>query len=113
MQECDSLIIGGNHDLACVGKYDPNKLNEIALAALFWTRDQLSFTELDQLRRLLLTETLEPFTLAHGTLKHPERFDYLIDMAQAIETIKVCRTLICMVAHTHIPFFLEYDQEMH
>ena len=78
--------------------------------ALAWTRDQLSFTELDSLRRLPLTTTLEIFTLVHGTLKHPERFEYLVDVAQAMDTLKTCRTLMCLVGHTHMPCFLEYDR---
>ena len=110
MQDCQALTVGGNHDLACIGKFDPNKLDDAARAAVLWTRDQLSFTDLDILRRLPLVENDELFTLAHGTLRHPERFEYLFDMAQAIETMSVCQTLFCLVGHTHVPYFVEYDR---
>ena len=110
LQSCESVMVGGNHDLACVGRFDPAWLNSAARAAVLWTRDLLSFTELDVLRRLPLTETVEPFTLVHGTLRHPERFEYLIDVAQAIDTMAACRTLMCLAGHTHLPGFVEYDR---
>jgi len=106
----DPVVVGGNHDLACVGKLDLGWFNELARTALLWTRDQLSFTDLDYLRRLPLTETVDVFTLVHASLRHPERFDYLVDVAQAIDTFTACRTLMCLVGHTHLPCVIEYDR---
>jgi diadenosine tetraphosphatase ApaH/serine/threonine PP2A family protein phosphatase len=110
LQQAGALIIGGNHDLASIGKLEVNWFNDAARAALLWTRDQLSFADLDAIRRLPLTATEEPFTLVHGTLRHPQRFDYLIDAAQAIETLSICRTLFCLVGHTHWPCVIEYQR---
>ncbi len=107
---CDAVSVGGNHDLACVGKLSLEWFNDLARAAVVWTRDQLSFTDLDTLRRLPLTATEGPCTLVHGTLRHPQRFDYLIDPAQAIETLSLCRTPMCLVGHTHVPCVIEYDR---
>lgn len=109
LQSCDAVMVGGNHDLACTGKLDPGWFNDAARAALTWTREQLSFTELDALRRLPLTTIVEPFTLVHATLPHPERFEYLVDVAQAVDVFTACRTLMCLAGHTHVPCFLEYD----
>jgi diadenosine tetraphosphatase ApaH/serine/threonine PP2A family protein phosphatase len=113
LQSCEALMIGGNHDLACLGKFDLSWFTTAARASLVWTRDQLSFTDLDVLRRLPLTATVEPFTLVHGTLKSPERFEYLVDVAQALDTLKACRTLMCLVGHTHQPCVVEYDRLQH
>ena len=110
LQAFEVVMVGGNHDLACVGKLELGWFNEAARAAIVWTRDQLSFTDLDALRRLPLTTTVGPFTLVHGTLRHPERFEYLADVAQAVDTLTVCRTLMCLMGHTHLPYFLEYDR---
>jgi len=101
--------VGGNHDWACVGKFDINWFNDAARSAILWTRDRLSFTDLDFLRRLPLVITEGPLTLVHGTLRHPERFDYLVDLAQAVDTAKACQTPVCVVGHTHVPFLFEYD----
>lgn len=110
LQSCDPVVVGGNHDLACVGKLDLGWFNDAARAAILWTRDQLSFTDLDALRRLPLTETVDVFTLVHASLRHPERFDYLVDVAQAIDTFTACRTLMCLAGHTHLPCVIEYDR---
>jgi diadenosine tetraphosphatase ApaH/serine/threonine PP2A family protein phosphatase len=110
LQARDAVTVGGNHDLACIGKLDVNWFNDSARAAVVWTRTQLSIADLDTLRRLPLTATVEPFTLVHGTLRHPQRFDYLVDAAQAVDTLTTCRTLICLVGHTHLPCFIEFDR---
>ena len=110
LQSFDAVMVGGNHDLACIGKVDLERLNAAACAAVVWTRDQLSFTELDALRRLPLTETVECFTLVHGTLRHPARFDYLWDAADVVDSLAVCRTRFCLIGHTHQPLLAEYDR---
>ena len=110
LQARDAVVVGGNHDLACVGKMDVNGFNDAARAAVLWTRGQLSIGDLDLLRRFPLTATVEPFTLAHGSLRHPQRFEYVLDAAQAADTLNTCRTLICLLGHTHLPCFIEYDR---
>ena len=110
LQGCEPLVVGGNHDLACVGKLEIGWFNEAAKAALLWTRDQLSFADLDMLRRWPLTAADGSLTLVHSTLRHPERFEYLVDVAQAVDTMGSCPTLICLVGHTHVPCVIEYDR---
>ena len=112
LQACEAVIVAGNHDRACIGKLELGWFNDAARAALLWTRDQLSFTDLDWLRRLPLTAAVEAFTLVHGTLTHPDRFEYLMDVAQAVDTMTTCRTLMCLVGHTHLPCVIEYDQTL-
>jgi diadenosine tetraphosphatase ApaH/serine/threonine PP2A family protein phosphatase len=107
----DAVIVSGNHDHACIGKMDLGWFNTAARAALEWTRDQLGFDDLNALRRLPLSETVESCTLVHGSLRHPERFEYLVDLAQAVDTLTACRTPLCLAGHTHVPCFIEYDRE--
>lgn len=109
LQAAQAISVCGNHERGCIGTLDVRWFNEAARTALLWTRDRLSFAELDQLRRLPLVATEEPLTLVHGTLTHPERFEYLVDMAQAVDMVKVCRTSYCCVGHTHVPCVFEYD----
>jgi diadenosine tetraphosphatase ApaH/serine/threonine PP2A family protein phosphatase len=110
LQQVEALIVGGNHDHACVGKLPLGWFNDAARTALEWTRDQLSFTDLDALRRWPLKATEEPLTLVHGTLRHPERFEYMVDVAQAVDTMHICPTLLCLVGHTHLACVIEYDR---
>ena len=113
LRGCDALSVCGNHEWACVGKLDVQWFNETAKRAVLWTRDRLSVADLDSLRRLPLVVTEGPCTLVHGTLSHPERFEYLVEIAQAVDTIRQCRTTYCLIGHTHIPLVYEYDLEQH
>ncbi len=110
LEERQATVVAGNHDHACIGKLDLGWFNDAARAAVRWTRDRLSFAELDTLRRWPLTTTVDAFTLAHATLHHPQRFDYLVDIAQALDTLAICRTPLGLVGHTHLPCILEYDR---
>ena len=110
LESCQATVVSGNHDAACIGKLDVGWFNEAAKAAILWTRDQLNFTELDTLRRWPMTETADGFTLVHGSLRHPSRFEYLVDVAQAMDTMTACRTLMCLVGHTHVPCVIEIDR---
>ena len=109
----EAVIVAGNHDQACAGKLDADWFHPAAKTAVLWTRDQLSFSELDLLRRLPLTDTVDAFTLVHSGLRRPERFSYLVDVAQVVDTLAVCRTLFCLAGHTHLPWIVEYDRVGH
>ena len=109
LRACQAISVCGNHEWACLGKLDARWFNEAALAAILWTRDRLSFSDLDTLRRWPLVTTEEAVTLVHGSLSHPDRFEYLVDLAQAVDTAKACRTAYCVVGHTHVPIVFEYD----
>jgi diadenosine tetraphosphatase ApaH/serine/threonine PP2A family protein phosphatase len=104
-----AVIVAGNHDLACLGAFDLQWFNDVARAAVIWTRGRLGPAELETIRRLPLTAIEGPFTLVHGTLTHPERFEYLLELAQAIDTLAACQTLVCLVGHTHLPYVVEFD----
>jgi diadenosine tetraphosphatase ApaH/serine/threonine PP2A family protein phosphatase len=109
LQACQAVSVCGNHEWACLGKLDARWFNEAARAAILWTRDRLSFSDLDILRRWPLVTTEEAVTLVHGSLSHPDRFEYLVDLAQAVDTAKACRTAYCVVGHTHVPIVFEYN----
>lgn len=113
LTKLDSLVVAGNHDQACVGRLDLSWFNDQARTALVWTRDQLGIMDLDVLRRWPLTADEDLFTLVHSSLRQPERFIYLFDAGQMMDTLIRCRTLFCLVGHTHLPCFIEYDRKHH
>ena len=111
LQALDSIAVAGNHDWACIGKFNVHQFNRAAKDAVLWTRDRLGFSELDWIRRMPLTATEGPCTLVHGTHTHPERFDYLMDLAQAVDIVTMSRTPYALLGHTHMPLLFEYDME--
>lgn len=110
LDACEAVIVAGNHEQGCLGKLALGWFNASARAALEWTRERLSVADLDRLRRLSLTATEGPCTLVHASLHHPERFAYLVDLAEAVENFKICRTLFALIGHTHAALLVEFDR---
>lgn len=108
IKELNAVIVCGNHDWACAGKLELSWFNHYAKEALLWTRSALGFDDLNFLRSLRLVEQIDLFTIAHGTLNRPERFEYMLDIAEAFQSQKICKTQVCVVGHTHIPFIVEF-----
>ena len=104
-----AVIVAGNHDWACVGKVEAAYFNRYACTAVEWTRERLSFTDLVFLRSLRAKHEDSVVTLVHGTLRAPEKFDYLLDVAQMLETALIAKTPLCFVGHTHRPLIAEID----
>jgi len=109
MRELPATMIAGNHDWACIGKVEMSWFTRYARTALEWTRERLSFGDLAFLRTLRAKHEDKLFTLVHGTLRAPEKFDYLIEIAQALETALMAKTPLCFVGHTHLPVVIEVD----
>ena len=109
LQSVNAICVAGNHEWGCIGKLDLSWFHETARRALEWTRDQLSFSDLDLLRRMPLTTEAGPCTLVHATLRRPERFEYLTDLARTVEMAAHQRTTFSVYGHTHLPALIEYD----
>jgi diadenosine tetraphosphatase ApaH/serine/threonine PP2A family protein phosphatase len=62
----------------------------------------LSDADKSYLKKLEPVYQEREFTLVHGTLEHPEEFDYIIDEMQAARTIHLQITQACFVGHSHV-----------
>lgn len=98
-----SVSIAGNHDWAAAGKFDIENFNQDAKDAIIWTHRTLSIEEKRFIFNLPLIYKEDDFTLAHGTIIVPEDFDYIRDISDAEENIKIQDTSFCFIAHSHIP----------
>ena len=103
VREHGVTVVKGNHDAACVGEIDPAYFNPYARAAVEWTRAVLERGDLEWLAALPLTVELEHCQVAHGTLAHPERFDYIQTVEDALPSLDELTRLVCFVGHTHVP----------
>ncbi len=108
--ELHCTAVAGNHDYAVVGKFPMNYFHADARAAVLWTIQQLSDDHMAFLRNLPLTEELDGITLVHGSLNHPEFFDYILSAADAQASFDLLKTPICFYGHTHIPLALFLDK---
>jgi len=97
------IAVAGNHDWAVVGKIPLTIFNALAVEAILWTREQLTAEDNAYLKDLPLVIKTEELMVVHGSLNAPERFDYILTLDQALETLKLQETKVCFIGHTHVP----------
>ncbi|MYB48394.1 MAG: metallophosphoesterase family protein [Dehalococcoidia bacterium] len=110
LREYDHVAVGGNHDLAAVGKIGLQKFNMHAAAAARWTTTQLTSDHVDFLGQMPLRLEVHDFTLVHGSPRDPV-WEYVITAAAAAASFSRFDTKRCLVGHSHIPFLCMPDGE--
>ena len=100
-------IIGGNHDLAAIGRLELDWFNQYARAAILWTRTNLTPENRAFLETLTASLATKEFTLAHGTPRNPPE-EYLLSPAQFRENVPFVRAWPLFVGHSHMPLFFRY-----
>lgn len=97
------VLIGGNHDLACLGKVDLSDFNPDARTANIWNGEQLdpnNRTLLDALPPLRSID--ERFLVAHGSPREPI-WEYLLSRPQAEDNFALFAQQVCFIGHSHVP----------
>jgi diadenosine tetraphosphatase ApaH/serine/threonine PP2A family protein phosphatase len=102
-RELDPVLIAGNHDWAVAGRLGLEYFNTQAQAAVLWTRRALSREDIAWLGGLPLVQVVDDITLAHGTVHHPETFDYMQTPYDAHLSFEQLDTRTAFVGHSHIP----------
>lgn len=103
LRELDCITVAGNHDYATVSKFPVNYFNDDAKRAVQWTARQLSDVYINFLKGLSLVEEIDEITIVHGSLNHPEFFDYITTENDARLCFSKLRTPVCFYGHTHVP----------
>jgi predicted phosphodiesterase len=103
-------VVCGNHDWAVADKLDITYFVEYAKAAIVWTKDNLGDIDKNYLGNLGLVYQDNELTIVHGTLIHPEDFDYVWDETIAAKSMHILKTQLLFVGHTHSPgiFYEDY-----
>lgn len=103
MREHATVMIGGNHDLACLGKVDLSDFNPDARTANIWNGEQLDEQNRAELSALPPSlEVDERFLVAHGSPREPV-WEYLLSQPQAEDNFQVFTNQVCFVGHSHVP----------
>jgi len=109
-KECVDIIRGmnipcvqGNHDLYCSTNEPLDDFNPDAAKAVRWTREQLTEEDRQWLRSLPLVQIIDAFTIVHGHLDEPGRWQYVFDKLAAASSIAYQTTPVCFYGHTHVP----------
>lgn len=96
-------VVAGNHDWAVVGLTSIEYFNEAAAAAVLWTKEYSREADKAFLSTQKLVYETPQICLVHGTLDHPQEFDYMTDGARAAKTFYLLRQQVCFVGHSHMP----------
>lgn len=96
------IAVAGNHDWAVASRLDLDEFNLDAQVAVAWTYERLSPEERDFLAQLPERITTAPFTLVHGSPRHPV-WEYILQPSVARANFAHFDTPFCLVGHTHVP----------
>ncbi len=98
-----SVMIAGNHDLACIGKLDLSDFNPEARTANIWNGKQLDREHFAALTALPATQEVdERFLTVHGSPREPV-WEYLLTRNQAQENFALFTHQVCLIGHSHVP----------
>lgn len=106
---CDCEI-AGNHEWGVLGLLDLDYFNEYAKEAILWTRTVLNEEELGYLRSFRLVLKTGRLTLVHGSLEAPQEFHYIFTSEDAYYTMKLLKTALCFVGHSHVTGIFSFDK---
>jgi len=106
----DCPIVKGNHDeQASIGE-SSRDFNEMAEAAIQWTRDNLTEADKTWLRELKMQRQVRDFTIVHATLDMPEQWGYVFNNLDAAASFTYQQTTVCFFGHTHVPMAFVRDE---
>jgi predicted phosphodiesterase len=103
LREHEAFSLSGNHDAAALGLLDTSWFNPVALAAIKWTRRQLTEENQQWLQSLpaQCEWSEEDFQAVHGSLREPWE-EYITDQYIAEATIQLMSCRLCFYGHTHV-----------
>src|SRR6266446_58271 len=103
IQELECPVVKGNHDEQASIDRSTEGFNELAEAAIGWTREHLSAEDKKWLTDLRLTRQVRDFTIVHATLDTPGQWGYVFNDLDAIASFTYQHTALCFFGHTHWP----------
>ncbi len=109
LRDEEAVAIQGNHDAAVLGRIPTGTFNDLARAAVAWTRETLQARNMDWLAQLPETRREGDFTLAHGSPRDP-LWEYLFSIPTARINLAAFETPYCIVGHTHHQLTFRDDQ---
>lgn len=110
LRELDCPIVKGNHDEQASLVESSRDFNEMAEAAIQWTRDNLTAEDKDWLRDLKLQRQVRDFTIVHATLDTPGQWGYVFNNLDAAASFTYQNTTVCFFGHTHVPMAFIRDE---
>ncbi|KPJ60021.1 MAG: hypothetical protein AMJ46_08805 [Latescibacteria bacterium DG_63] len=96
-----SVILCGNHDHAAVGSTKIEFFNPHAKEAILWTQEVLRPDCAEFLKSLPYTASVDGAFFVHSSPCEPEKWNYILQPADALNEFKCFEGDICFVGHSH------------
>jgi diadenosine tetraphosphatase ApaH/serine/threonine PP2A family protein phosphatase len=96
-----ALAVLGNHDAAVLT--DSHDMNEVAAAAMAWTRTQLDDRQRAFLAGLPLTIEEKDRLYVHASGFEPDEWHYVTELYTAAKSLMATRAHATFCGHTHVP----------
>jgi len=103
LKELNPIRVAGNHDWACVGKFNLELLNSYAREAIIWTQSVLKPGDKTFLKLSSLIYEDKNFVCVHGSLEEPSEFHYVLNYEDAGLCFSAMDKNICFIGHSHKP----------
>jgi predicted phosphodiesterase len=112
LKEKNIPTIAGNHDHAALLLTDISNFNEIAKAAVLWTKKNLTEDNIEFLRQrpLTLRDKANNVCYVHASPREPGEWHYILTMGEARTNFNYYTEQICFIGHSHQPFIIENDE---
>jgi len=109
MLALNTIMIAGNHDLACIGstKVNIDEFNPDAKSANIWNGNQLTAEHRQTLAELPLAKAIDPsrYYIVHGSPLDPV-WEYLLQPSQAASNWQSFAQQVCFIGHSHVQIFI-------
>ena len=96
-----AIALVGNHDSAAAGAFE--RMNDEAMLAIDWTRQQLGDDQLAFLRALPLSAEDGVHCYVHASAASPARWEYVFDERAAARSLHATKADRTFCGHTHVP----------
>ena len=98
-----SHFVLGNHDAVIGGQLDPECFYDEARYIIEWTRKNLNKFAKDFFAQVPMIVQDDAFLCVHAEAAVPDRYDYIFEPHEAIESFAACAQQLIFVGHTHCP----------
>ena len=109
LRDLDAIAVQGNHDAAVLGRIPTGTFNDLARAAVVWTKQTMKPHNLEWLAEQPEKRVEGDYTLAHGSPRDPI-WEYLFSVPAARINLASFETPYCIVGHTHHPLTFRDDR---
>jgi diadenosine tetraphosphatase ApaH/serine/threonine PP2A family protein phosphatase len=96
-----AIALRGNHDAAVLDESE--QLNEMARAAMVWTRGRVTEPQRNFLRSLPLAHADGDRLFVHASAASPDKWHYVSSQAAALRSFRATSHRVTFCGHVHLP----------